>query len=625
MKLKLIIAFFLAGWANAGAQSINLAPAANNLYNTGYNGTTLAGPNQMDTHYTLLGIGPTYQANPLAGGWVGNPSDSQWITISPTSTAGATVTYDYHLVLTNIPAGEKVTISGGVAADDNATILVNGSSTVFSNFAPVVVPGNYGAFAPFTDSFVSGPVNSIDFVVTNNGGGPTGLNVEINGVVVPLTSTVGLGIQFDTAGLDANQTSTANYINRLNAAGVDNACFASLTAALIQSIGPSFGSALDQLTPEKLGVFSSIAFDNASFSTQNLDDYLAHRRDAHGNLQVSPGQIDTSGLSIGDPSLDPSMSQVRNRLVAWNPAPLRGGMLSDSASPMLLGAGDGAANPWRDPWNFFVSGNVVLGQNFSQQDLQHSGYNTSGVQVGADYQLNSHFLVGTELSYEHTDTTLDTLGSSATIDSYSPGIYASYAQNGWFANALAAYAYNAYTEQRDISIAGFNETAQGAPGGNQETGNLDGGYEFHRGNWTFGPTAGIQYVHLDVDGFNETGGCSTDLAVDHQDAESLRSRLGGRVSYSLDDLGMRFTPFLDASWQHEFLDGGRGIVSSFSDLGGGDFTVNLPDESGDSALVTVGLDLDVNRTVTAFTNYQAQAGQDNYFGQSVQAGVRLAF
>jgi outer membrane autotransporter protein len=38
-----------------------------------------------------------------------------------------------------------------------------------------------------------------------------------------------------------------------------------------------------------------------------------------------------------------------------------------------------------------------------------------------------------------------------------------------------------------------------------------------------------------------------------------------------------------------------------------------------------GLDAEINRMVTVFADYAVQAGQANYFGQSVQAGVKFGF
>ncbi len=172
-------------------------------------------------------------------------------------------------------------------------------------------------------------------------------------------------------------------------------------------------------------------------------------------------------------------------------------------------------------------------------------------------------------------------------------------------------------------IGFLGQTATSAPEGNEGVANLDGGYDFHHGAMTFGPLAGVQYTHLTVDGYDETGSIA-DLSVNDQSADSLRSRLGGRFSYAFSDCGITFTPHLDASWQHEFMDQSRGITSQFNG-GLGSFSVATVNPSRDSALVDAGLDAEINCSVTVFADYQAQAGQENYFGQSVQAGVKVGF
>ncbi len=68
------------------------------------------------------------------------------------------------------------------------------------------------------------------------------------------------------------------------------------------------------------------------------------------------------------------------------------------------------------------------------------------------------------VGYSHTDANLDHIGSStATVDSYSPGIYASYVDGGWYGNGLFSYDYNSYTEDRNIQIGALNGTNHGAP------------------------------------------------------------------------------------------------------------------------------------------------------------------
>jgi outer membrane autotransporter protein len=361
-----------------------------------------------------------------------------------------------------------------------------------------------------------------------------------------------------------------------------------------------------------------------------MDNYLAGQRTGpNGTFAGGNGTIDASGLTLNDPSYDPNLAMVHSRLLAWNPAPY--GAISDSTSSVLGGVemkdskDTKSMNPvaaYANPWNFYARGNVILGQGFSGTDVSHFDDNTESVALGTDYRITRNFLVGLTAGYAHTDVTLDNNGSSATVDSYSPGFYASYADKGWFANLSGDYLHNAYTQSRVIGFLG--QTANSAPEGNEGVANLDGGYEFHQGALTYGPIAGIQYTHLAVDGYTENGS-DADLNVNEQNADSLRSRLGGRVSYQFSHYGLTFAPHLDASWQHEFMDQSRGITSQFDGAGLGSFSVETTNPSRDSALADVGMNVEINRTVTAFVDYQVQAGQENYFGQSVQGGVKIGF
>jgi outer membrane lipase/esterase len=314
---------------------------------------------------------------------------------------------------------------------------------------------------------------------------------------------------------------------------------------------------------------------------------------------------------------------IHSRMLAWDdpskvisdvPGAMLGGIDMKETSPAATANGT--------PWNVFVRGNVILAQGSSQADVPHFDDNTESAVIGADYRFTPHLLAGVTASYAHTDVTLDDLGSSATVDSYSPGVYASYADHGWFANFIGRYSYNTYTDDR--SIAFLNQTATGATTGNEGVADLDGGYEFHSGAWTFGPVAGLQYTHLTVNSYDEQNSAAN-LAVAEDQSDSLRSRFGGSVRFDCRGCGVTFSPHLTATWQHEFMDQSRGITSQFTQFSGGSFNVRTPGQSGDSALVDLGLDARVNNATSIFGDYVVQAGQANYFGQSLQAGVRVSF
>jgi len=418
-------------------------------------------------------------------------------------------------------------------------------------------------------------------------------------------------VKLPSAGLNDNQRSILDPINTALVAGGGSPAMDDLITALFNQ-GSNLGSALDQLSPQKLQIWDRIAFDNFGFAVSQLDNHLASVRGGQGG-------IDTSGLQVMDPSMLRDLSQIRHSLLAWNP-PGKSDSQSDSITPLF--SDKYRENEPSSRSSLFVSGQAVLADAGHDDNLAHADYTSSGITIGGDYRLDRNWTVGGLFSFNHTDATLDHDGSTSRVDSYSPGVYASYVNSGWFANALAAYGRNEYSSDRKIAFLG--STASGTTEGDQIGANLDGGYEFRHGRLTFGPTAGVQYVHWEADGFEEGGAGIANLTIGDQSSESLRSRLGGRVSYraSWYDGKVTATPHFGASWQHEYLDDSRGITSQFA---GSSFTVATSVPQRDSALLDFGLETQWNETFNLFIGYQAQVGQEDYFAQSAQGGMKFSF
>jgi hypothetical protein len=166
------------------------------LFNTGVNatGTPLPDGTIGDPHYSLITVpgGTTnIRVRTSAGGYpippyVGDNSTSAWI--GPNNDAqvdGPIGTYDYRITfdLTGLNPS-TASISGLWSSDNNGlAILLNGNNTgnpgtSFTQFT------SFTSFSiPLGSLFVSG-INTLDFLV-NNGGGPTGLRVEMTGQASP--------------------------------------------------------------------------------------------------------------------------------------------------------------------------------------------------------------------------------------------------------------------------------------------------------------------------------------------------------------------------------------------------------------------------------------------------------
>jgi T5SS/PEP-CTERM-associated repeat protein/autotransporter-associated beta strand protein len=581
--------------------------------NTFSGGTTINAGTLAIANSTALGAGDVTNNGTLM-----TSSGNHLINIGGNYTQGANGTLVLNLSSPTVFDSVHLTSSNGVA-HLNGTLRLN----LVGNFAP-------GAGQSFTLIATNNPVDGKFSAVTTNLPSIGGVVNYSDDVTVlyqqPFVNLSGMN-------LSPNQKAVAAYIDTHDLL-ITDAGFASLVAALNNASGnpQTLASSFDQLTPLKFASFASTtAFNNNSFSIQQFDSYLANHRGPNGTFVSSDGGIDYSGLAVNDPLVDPGLQSVHSRLLAWSSAPNLG-LLSDSGDAILGGMdlkddkevlAPGPVNLW----NVYVSGNVILGQGFSNPTagLSYSSSTTGAVGVGADYKITPHWLVGAAFDYGHTNATLDTIGSNASVNTYSPAVYTSYGDKGWYVNGLASYGFANYTQNRNVAIGAFTGTATSSPGGGQVVGDIDGGYDFHRGPWTFGPTLGLDYTHLTVDGYTETGLPGANLTVAENQADSLRSLLGGRINYTIKTASLIFTPHFSASWQHEYLNQSRGITSQFNSVGAGSFVVNTPNVSSNSALADIGLDTQINNALTGFVDYSVQAGQSNYFGQSIQAGFKIGF
>ena len=159
-------------------------------------------------------------------------------------------------------------------------------------------------------------------------------------------------------------------------------------------------------------------------------------------------------------------------------------------------------------------------------------------------------------------------------------------------------------------------------------GDLDLGYNFHpdkERHWALGPEVGLEYVHLDVDSFTESGAGPADLSVNSQSADSLRGRLGGRLSFSTREGSIVFAPTVFASYQHEFLNDPFGLTSQFNIPSTTPFTIQGTNPGRDSALIGVGASATFDNSMAIYLNYLAEIGASDYFIQSVQGGFKASF
>lgn len=552
--------------------------------------------------------------------------------------------------------------NGVAGGDAGAGISIYGDNTVINNWGVIASGTTSGTAVEFTgiSSAIVPPVPTTDAIVISGSGNVVNLNghsavlgkisidgpansntVNLNFTGVNVATLAALNAQLHSEGVGSGTDATSViftlrgvtynidpavvnfHLSSYQLQGLtpnQSAVGASLDSATVNpppgtplfrlfnaiDLSGNVPAALEQLSPQPYQIYGDVALANANFMALEID----HRLD---NVRNGSESVDTTGIG-----------GTADTGVADDTLALTSDMSKDGGKKEVVP--EQTSN--EKQWGFFASGNAIF-TNIDAHggDLQNSGFTTGGLMVGVDGKIHDTWVVGTFFDYENTSVDLDNQGSTANINSYSGGLYAGYHEGGYYANGLFAYTRNDYNSQRNIEIPGFGTTAAGSTNSNQEELNLDGGYDFHLNDCvTWGPIAGLQYVHLNVDSFNETGASAADLAVGSQDLDSLRTRLGARIEYRKQvRKQMEFSTELHAEWQHEFLDNSQGISASFIGDGLVPFSVQTTSPERDAALLGVGADLTVRDKWTLFFDYDVQAGQQSYLEQSIKGGVKLSW
>lgn len=180
----------LATAAGVSAQTVSIS----GLYATGVDNNGVAmGNTALDAHYIVTantagnsqysGTSYTVQTSSLGAGWVANTAAARWIVDprpgSPDGTSNRPAgTFDYTLSF-NLPVGSilsTVAISGTGAADDSATIYVNGTLVSGVSLAASDSTNSFSLTAA-NSAFVAG-ANTITFRVSNSSSSSTGLFIS---------------------------------------------------------------------------------------------------------------------------------------------------------------------------------------------------------------------------------------------------------------------------------------------------------------------------------------------------------------------------------------------------------------------------------------------------------------
>ncbi|CZT30156.1 autotransporter domain-containing protein [Pseudomonas cerasi] len=558
----------------------------------GGNGTfTLAGSGRLGiegdlSHFsglTRISQG-TVTASAALGGTVSVDQGGTFIANGPTT---ATVT-----------VGERGTLKGSGSV--GTTQIAQGGTVAPGNSPGTLrVLGNIG-FAPgATYAFETNPASGAWDLISVSGQaqlqGGTVAHVGLAGQYAPftpytiLTAAGGVFGHFDGAssvytfltphlGYDANNVTLTLVRNDVRFASVAHT---GNQAAVAGALDRTF---VNPLTSTQSALYSNlVTYD----STQARTALSTLAGVFHASLQTA--QIENS-----QPVRDAALGALRD------PAEL--------AKPGVRG--------WVRPYH----GNGTFGGSDQASGI---GANTTGLLAGADIGVGTDTRLGAYLGTSHDSFSASSTTGSANADTVHAGLYAGHQAGALVIRAGVGYSWADLDTRRTIALPGLSEGERASyhVGTLQAFGEV--GSQLKAGHYSAEPFAGLTWVNLNTQSFDEKGGEAA-LSGDRRRQDASFSTLGlrNRLAAPFDQTWLH--PELDFGWQHTLSgrQSHRGLAIGTSEAS---YTIKGVDLPQDVGLVRAMLGADLTRDTRLSLSYSGQFGDQDRHQNQADLQLQVSF
>ena len=594
------------------------------------NSTSLQG-NILNNSLVIFHEDRSVVNNTYAGGLSGNGAlhirggGGLSMTGNSAAFSGPTTVFGTTLALNGNLGGSAVTL------DTGSTLSGNGVVGQLAANASILAPGNSIGTLTVNNAFVQ---NGGTYQLDVNGQGQSdrinvGTTAVLNGGVVQVQGAQGSYANSTTytivsaaGGLSGQFSGTTNSFAFLTPTLSYDANNAYLTLALQ---GNAFNNGGNSPNQKNTGAGIDQSYGNATGDWATVIAALAGLNSAQGAaaLDVISGQpwADMGSMNLAGTTM--FMNAVAQQM-----ALARGGTAGGGQRQALAQACEVALCEGVSP--FSVWGGVLGGTGSMVGDNNASGvtYMQGGAAAGIDYRIDPRFLVGLGAGYSSGSLWVNNFQGKGWNNAVTASVYASFTQNGFYADALAGFGYANNQMQRQIVIPNLNpRVATGSAGANQYLGQVELGYQvpiYATAQATLTPFGRLQAINVTQNGFTEGGANSLDLNVQQQATNALRSTLGAQLDGGIPLGGEqgRLALALRLGWQHEFAYTGRPMTASFAGAPQAFFTVYGASAPRDAAVIGLQADSRVADGLQLYLRYDGElaTGNDNH---ALTAGLRF--
>ena len=175
-----------------------------------------------------------------------------------------------------------------------------------------------------------------------------------------------------------------------------------------------------------------------------------------------------------------------------------------------------------------LTGDFGMGDRDGDAAQRGFDYDTTSGMLGLDWRAGEKRALGAAVGYGAADLELDRGRGSADLERWFGTVYGTLGSRAAYVDAAAGYAADEYRFSRPTGFAP-RPTAAANPDGSTWFALLSGGYNFTRGNTTFGPIVGGRWTRSRIESYWEDAGPLA-LSVRHSVNESWIGFVGGQAA-----------------------------------------------------------------------------------------------
>jgi len=250
-------------------------------------------------------------------------------------------------------------------------------------------------------------------------------------------------------------------------------------------------------------------------------------------------------------------------------------------------------------WFLWSEGNISVGKTDVGLSSSEKKIDTNGITIGADNRINSNKMYGIAVRFGEDDVDVGSLGSTVDTDAYSLSLYGTLSPNDDnFLDGIVGMS----TLKSELIRKKSSDSLKGERDGKQIFSSINFSKIFNENDFSFNPTARIDFGYTELGDYNETGknaltyekqeiltGITSIGAIFNNTKKNVNGftlKKNGRLEYSTD-----FSPSSDAKL-------------SYSADPTTDYTLNVGNEATHNLRAGFGFDVSTDDGFSIIVNYE---------------------